>query len=256
MFHLRQDEFLRHTVLSTTLPNNKQTWETGVKGMRMTPQQKLHKLAVDSISSSRRSPDLAVSKFITYVIEAPDADELLVALITVDQLRNIALAYLREVLSRDMNGGGIGLPVPVAKKTPADLLAGGGPEARDIQRRIAFPSSSKTWSPEDVTRVREHDRLKPGRLPGSSKPRVPPDQQMLAHTRHAMTLLDSIKVRGKPIGDWTHEEAMEQAERNDYDSRLLRAFASGVPPLSKIRDFITPEQAQEIMKKLESADAA
>ena len=227
-----------------------------MKGMRMTPQQKLHKLAVNSISSSRRSPELAVSKFITNIIESPDADELLVALISIDQLRNIALAYLREVLSRDMDGGGIGLPVPVAKKTPADVSAGGGRYPIDTHPNSASPSPSKTWSPEDVTRVREHDRLKPGRLPGSSKPRVPPDQQMLAHTRHAMTLLDSIKVRGKPIGDWTHEEAMEQAERNDYDSRLLRAFASGVPPLSKIRDFITPEQAQEIMKNLESADAA
>lgn len=58
------------------------------------------------------------------------------------------------------------------------------------------------------------------------------------------SILDRMLINGKPLGDCTPEEAIAWADHNDRRSRIVRLMASGVPPQSPIREFITPEEAE------------
>jgi hypothetical protein len=57
--------------------------------------------------------------------------------------------------------------------------------------------------------------------------------------------LNEFKVNGEPIGDCTAEAVLMQAERHERDARFMRLMASGVPPQSKIRDFVSAEEAEK-----------
>src|SRR4051812_15562633 len=104
-----------------------------------TPAQQLHVLAVDSIVKSRRSAELALPKFMNVVAEDP---ELLMALVGTQRLNEIALQYLRDVLSRDMDGGGIGLSPKSPKKTGSDAAVEvAGQCEDDTQASAARPSA-------------------------------------------------------------------------------------------------------------------
>ena len=57
--------------------------------------------------------------------------------------------------------------------------------------------------------------------------------------------LDDFKVNGEPIGDLTPETVLAKADLLERDSRFMRLMASDVPPQSRIRDYITKEEAQQ-----------
>jgi len=60
--------------------------------------------------------------------------------------------------------------------------------------------------------------------------------------------LDDFKVNGEPIGDLTPETVLAKADLLESDSRFMRLMASGVPPQSRIRDYITKEEAEQRWK--------
>jgi len=60
--------------------------------------------------------------------------------------------------------------------------------------------------------------------------------------------LDDFKVNGEPIGDLTPETVLAKADLLERDSRFMRLMASGVPPHSRIRDYITKEEAEQRWK--------
>jgi hypothetical protein len=161
-------------------------------------------------------------------------------------------------------------PSAPSSETPSITTAGGGQLTRDVHAGIASPSSSRPWSPTDIAPadkdsragVTSHLHIQPGKGSTLKGPYVAPKERVSAKDQGRMknavatTVLDTLKVRGLPIGDWTHEQAMEQAEGMEWDSKVLRAFAVGVPPGRMIREFITPREAENILKGLEASRAA
>lgn len=145
----------------------------------------------------------------------------------------------------------------------------------DPQKVAASPISPGN---ADYTTVKQHPRLLPGRKPEPAnvawspanidpeikpqiksqtpKPRIPFAERLKAQNSYARSILDTLVIRGRPIGDWTHEEMMSQVERNTQESRILEAFGRRTPPGQKARDYINPEEAEAIAKSVGAADAA
>ena len=160
-------------------------------------------------------------------------------------------------------------------QTPAAMPVGGGQLTSDAQWRPASPTSPASanrvtvseypqpvrkpepvnvpWSPADIGAVKKAEPKIPWKAP---KERVSAHAQARMKNEIADTVLDTVKVRGLPIGDWISDKALEAADGMESDSRILRAFATGVPPGRRIRDFITRVEAENIMKKLEANRAA
>jgi hypothetical protein len=57
--------------------------------------------------------------------------------------------------------------------------------------------------------------------------------------------LDTFLVNGEPIGDLTPETVLARADLHERDARFMRLMASGVPHGHRIREFVTPQEAQE-----------
>ena len=238
-----------------------------------TPHDRLYLRATESIARSRRTAEMAVQKFVNSIIE--DAD-LLVALIGRDRLDEIALQYLRDKVQPDMDGAGLPVKktgsnavadekghhhpdIPVAStsssashsKTAAQPVGGGHP-GNFTQATTASPSS-KTWSQDDV-KVTEHTRRNP------NAPRVSPQDRLKHMNRHAMSILDTVKVRGLAIGDWEVGKAMQQAKESAWEGRLLAALTAAIPAYApendKLRTYLTPDQVEKILKEQGISHAA
>nr|BDD44220.1 hypothetical protein 49 [Balneolaceae bacterium] len=234
-----------------------------------TPKDRLLNCAKDAVLKSRRSDEIALQKFIGRIID--DAD-LLVALIGRDRLDQIALQFLRDNVSAgnvpatktgsnavaDEKGhrhADVRPPVASSSvphsKTPAQPV-GGGRDDRDTSMIPASPSS-KTWSQDDV-KVTEHTRRKP------NAPRVSPQDRLKHMNRHAMSILDTVKVRGLAIGDWEVGKAMQQAKESAWEGRLLAALTAAIPAYApendKLRTYLTPDQVEKILKEQGISHAA
>jgi hypothetical protein len=224
--------------------------------IRKTTEQTLHIIAVETIAKSRRSVERALPSFLDLVSGDP---RLIIALVGEDALKSAALKYLQETLSRDMDGGGIGLN-PIGKN-----------------RRNVVPDDK-----ENYTTVREHPRLLPGKIHSvdpeswsksdilphaktgrkakapyvAPKERVSAEAQLKTKNLVASSILDTLIVRGKAIGKWRKEEALELSEKLDWDGKVLKAFADPLPPGALVEEYITVREAEQIMKTLESTRAA
>ncbi len=64
--------------------------------------------------------------------------------------------------------------------------------------------------------------------------------------------LNDFRVNGEPIGDCTSEVVLVAADRRDHEARFMRLMASGVPPQGKIRDYVTPEEAEDRWARAEA----
>ena len=154
-------------------------------------------------------------------------------------------------LSRDIQVASARPPAPPSQ-TPSIKTAGGGQTVGGPHTSGASPYSILTWSPHDIGKKNPLPRT-PYQKPTD---RVSAEAQARMKNAVAETVLDTIKVRGLPIGDWISDKALAEAENMDWDSRVLRAFAHGVPPGRLIREFVTPKEAENIRKKLEASRAA
>lgn len=172
---------------------------------------------------------------------------------------------------RDIHEDAAHPSAPLRSQMPLKKTAGGGHVNSDNQSRRASPSPTPAWSPSDLKSVsprervssdtkvfvNDHWREPPGKVHAkATKPRVPLDQQLAAHNTYALIILDTLKIRGKAIGDWTHEEMMAQAETSAWEARILEAFGRRTPAGGKVRDYVTPEEAEEILKRAEASNAA
>ena len=166
-------------------------------------------------------------------------------------------------------------------QTPAEMPVGGG----HARRETHFPSASPSIPSrhEAYTVVREHERVLPSKkafaaqqeqwrpadiAPSTkteTKPKVPyvapkervsAQAQLRAKNIVAATILDTLIVRGKSIGKWRKEEALELAEKLDWDGKVLKAFADPLPPGALVEEYITVREAENIMKTLEANRAA
>lgn len=69
------------------------------------------------------------------------------------------------------------------------------------------------------------------------------------------SLLDSFPINKQPIGDVGRDEAEAWLVSHDRDGRFVRMLIQGVPPKGRIRDYVTPEEAERIYRLAEeSAD--
>jgi hypothetical protein len=150
--------------------------------------------------------------------------------------------------------------------TPSQT-AGGGHQCNDPHAGTASPTSPAAGSPKDVY-VHDHRRAKPGRA-GSpdigiekpnrllpNKPRVSPADLLRSRTAIAKSVLDTLFVNGRPVGDITAAEALAWAEKQGRESRIVHALAHGLPPNARIRDWVKPEEAERRVKEVEAAHAA
>jgi hypothetical protein len=108
----------------------------------------------------------------------------------------------------------------------------------DLQSEGVIPRPQEERASDDATSRREtwaHTRVR----------------EMEQRTRR--NYLNDFKVNGEPIGDLTPETVLVKADLYERDARFMRLIASGVPPQSRIRDFITPEEAEQRWKMAQEA---
>ena len=143
-----------------------------------TPRDRLFLIATNAIEKSGRSADRAVTRFVNDVMGEEDP-ELLVELVSPEVVNSASLVFLREVLQRDMDGGGIGLrpadktgsdavadaagqlqsethktsarPSAPHSETPAEMPVGGGHGSRDTHGVIASPTPPATSTKRPAT---------------------------------------------------------------------------------------------------------
>ena len=61
-----------------------------------------------------------------------------------------------------------------------------------------------------------------------------------------LSLLDTFKANGMPIGDLTAEQATAWAKSHERDTRFVRLLVEGVPLGQPLRKFHTPEDAARL----------
>lgn len=61
-----------------------------------------------------------------------------------------------------------------------------------------------------------------------------------------LSLLDTFRANGIPIGDMTAREAVAWAKSHERDTRFVRLLVEGLPEDMPIRKFRTPEEAQKL----------
>jgi hypothetical protein len=221
-----------------------------------TPEKTLHRLAVESIAKSRRSVDRALPKFLALVSEDP---YLVVALVGESVVKNAALQYLHDTLLRDMDGGGQkAVDTPWVRAFPTspetDIYTTVREHPRILPGRTR-PKEPSPWSKSDIPSRSENER-KPKAPYVAPKERVSAEKQLRTKNIVAASILDTLIVRGKAIGEWRKEEALELAEKMDWDGKVLKAFADPLPPGALVKEYITVREAENIMKTLEANRAA
>lgn len=278
-----------------------------------TPRDRLLLLGTKALQKSGRSAERAVIRFINELMDSDDP-ELVKELVGADVVKNAALGFLREVLRRDMDGGGIGLrhvnktgsdaaaeeacqmprdpqwtvarPSAPQSQNPATTPVGGGHIALDTQKGASSPTSHPAkstehpedlytrkplWSPSNIAPTQKQGersvpvtnnfRSAPGKAPAKApyvapKERVSAAQQLKAKNIVAASILTETIVRGKPLGEWRKEEALELSETLTWDGKVLKAFADPLPPGALVKEYITVREAENIMKTLEANRAA
>lgn len=144
-----------------------------------------------------------------------------------------------------------------AKPVPSGLGHTPGDDHRRSARPAPFPLASAARTVP-----------KPG-LNGASKPSVtiarptpgprPTVQQAMAavSTVARLSLLDTVIINNKPIGDLTASEALGWARSRERDARFIRLLTANMPPHGVIRDYCTPEIATKYYEQAsrETADA-
>lgn len=240
----------------------------------MTADKRLHLLAVEAIQSARRSTERALPKFVGMIGEDPD---MILELVGREKLRMLALSYLMETLQRDMDGGGIGLravenaasnavvegaghilddlqtrvarPSAPQSQTPAVGLVGGGYDDGDIHHALASPPSETGGSKSDISQ-------KLSKPTWMNKPAVSFADRVKAESRYARTVLDTFMLRGRPIGEWTHEELASVAETTARENRIAETFKRITPAGGRVRDYVKAEDAEAAVRSVELANAS
>jgi len=64
-----------------------------------------------------------------------------------------------------------------------------------------------------------------------------------------LSVLDTFKANGRPIGDMTVTEAIAWAATRERDGRFVRMLTANLPPDLPIRKFRTGEEAQALYDK-------
>lgn len=70
-----------------------------------------------------------------------------------------------------------------------------------------------------------------------------------------LSRLDMLRINGRPIGDCTPEEAMAWRAVRVKETRFIWMLCSGLPPHLPIRDFIRPQEADEMWSRAERESA-
>lgn len=70
-----------------------------------------------------------------------------------------------------------------------------------------------------------------------------------------LSLLDTFKVNGQPIGDLTPAEANKWADSRERDSRFVRLLTANLPQDQPIKKYRTPDEAQALYAQAEAGRA-
>ena len=70
-----------------------------------------------------------------------------------------------------------------------------------------------------------------------------------------LSLLDTFKVNGQPIGDVTPVEANRWASSRERDARFVRMLTQNLPPDQPIKKYRTPDDAQALYAQAETGHA-
>lgn len=169
-------------------------------------------------------------------------------------------------------------PSAPQSQTPAEKPVGGGQETRDVHQSFASPTPGNA----NYTMVKQHPRLLPGKTPSpgaaawspsniapavksepkpkapyvAPKPRIAFADRVQAENRYAKTILDTFMLRGRPIGDWTHEELSNVAEITGREHRIAEAFKRVTPAGGRVRDYVKAEDAETLARSVELANAS
>lgn len=125
---------------------------------------------------------------------------------------------------------------------------------RNEAAQIALARASKAArSSDDRAGHPASDDQRPNARPGASQ--ADQSAAMLAVgnvTR--LSLLDSFRINGQPIGDVTPREAMGWAGARERDARFVRLLTANLPAEEPIRKYRTPDDAAELYARAEKTD--
>lgn len=136
------------------------------------------------------------------------------------------------------------------------LLAGVMAEIKRSERATPGPSAPGQ-SPDDVQagsarRADTHSSggggLDGGGYQKSAAP-IPRSGMDAVAAVTRLSLLDTFKINGQPIGKVTSSEALRWAGSRERDARFVRLLTANLPPERPIGEFRTPEDTQAIYEQ-------
>lgn len=132
------------------------------------------------------------------------------------------------------------------------------------ERREAEKARKSVVKPDDAslganTKMDARTLQPSARGSGSFQPLVTPsrgiaptaEQKEEARSFAARTIskLDTFKVNGRPIGDCTPTEALQYRDARARDNRFISMITQGVPANMRIKDCITPQEAEAFYQR-------
>jgi hypothetical protein len=147
---------------------------------------------------------------------------------------------------------------PYRSQAAQSLLSGIAAEMRESERarqHLADPSAPGHKDDDDRVTIARRAEMQnsSGWGPstcGDQRPSAPSArgragmEAVAAVTR--LSLLDTFRVNGQPIGKVTSIEAMKWAGARERDARFVRLLTANLPPNRPIGEFRTPEDTQAI----------
>jgi len=121
-------------------------------------------------------------------------------------------------------------------------------QALTIEKRYAHPGRENRKT-SGVSANGNAQRINANQAPhgipvAQNKPRVSLGIAAGVARSLKLSILDTFRLNGVPIGDCTGEEIATWADNNDKQSRIARAIGQGVPPTMKARDVLTADEAE------------
>lgn len=207
-----------------------------------TPSLRLRSLAADALKHCKGNTNRALDRLLNAVKKEP-------------LLLRAALRPWIDMVATELPGNGQFTSAEKAThrlplRQPDDAAGSQLPDADNGQG----PASAASVRPEtlNVARNLNTDRY------------VEPTEGQVAaavkvRSKIALTILDTYRIDGRPIGDWQVGEAMQAARRKTHEGRILQIasrWVANADPSQRLRDIVKADDMNRIIQlAAEAADA-
>jgi hypothetical protein len=193
------------------------------------PKVCLKEIALDAIQSNPKSWDGAKDAFYAKVRNNPD----LLWELFAPHRAQVAQLWLTQAANE----------IHAQNRKLAAVPNSGGVQVLSAGQRQPDPANKTTGQASDENQGRHAPR-----------PTAAAGAAAIANVTR-LSLLDTFKVNGQPLGDVTSLEANAWAASRERDARFVRLLTENLPPDQPIKKYRTPDDAQALYAQAEAGHA-